>query len=122
MSKTNEEKFFELLKNYDRSELKAIDFFNKIVDIFHEPIQNVQSISFPRLVIQVDLAGDNSLAGALCQEFIQRDYMRHIGLLEPAEIVFSIKRVHSQVNLYKEINQVRDIFKIPEDKITIFMQ
>ena len=84
-------------------------------------MEQVQSISFPRMVIHIDLAGSNSLLGGLAEEFMKRGYMEHIGLLDPTEIVFAIKRVHIELNLYAEINKVRDILKIPENRITVFM-
>ncbi len=79
------------------------------------------SMEFPRMVVKVDLVGTNSLVGALCDELIKRNCIQDIGLLKPDEIVFEIKNVHPQVNLYDEIDKVRDLFKINETKITIFM-
>jgi len=83
--------------------------------------QEVVSISFPRMVIHVGLVGNNSLLGALCREFIAKNYMKHLGLLNPTEIVFVIKKVQPDVNLYAEINLVRDILKIDEKEITVFI-
>jgi hypothetical protein len=80
------------------------------------------SISFPRMVINVDLVGDFSLAGALAEKLIKARLMKHVGILHPEEIVFVIGRVQPGVNLYKELNSVRDIFKIDEKKITLFIK
>ncbi len=79
------------------------------------------SASFPRMVINVDMVGDNSLLGALFIALQEKGLLLDIGVLNPDEIVFVIKKVHGQVNLYNEINKVRDVLKIDEKKITVFM-
>lgn len=79
------------------------------------------SVNFPRMVITVNLVGHNSLLGALCERLIETGYIKNIGILKPDEIVFSIKKVHPEVNLYQELNDVRDILKIDEKKITLFI-
>lgn len=79
------------------------------------------SINFPRMVITIGLVGHNSLMGALCERLIEDKLIQDVGILNPAEIVFVIKKVHPEVNLYKELTDVRDIFKIDENKITIFI-
>lgn len=80
----------------------------------------VQSIKFPRMCITVNVVGDNSLCGALAIRLTEKGYINHIECLEPEEIVFVINKVMPEVNLYEEINKVRDIFKIDENKITVF--
>lgn len=86
-------------------------------------MKSEESIKLPRLVMHLDLVGTDSLVGKLTEEFIKRDCVQYVGLLkiEPVEIVFVIKKVHKEINLYKEINKVRDIFKIDEKNIIIFM-
>ncbi len=74
------------------------------------------------MIVRIELAGTNSLIGRLCEEFEKKDYLKHIGVLNPTEIVFVIKRVHKELNLYDEINKVRDIMKIDEKKITVFIE
>ena len=48
------------------------------------------SVSFPRLQVNVDYVGSNSLLGALCKKLIEKDLMKNIGVLDPEEIVFII--------------------------------
>lgn len=81
----------------------------------------VLSVEFPRMVVNVDIVGSNSLLGALTNKFIEAGLIENIGRLCPTEIVFVIKKVHQDINLYKEINLVRDILKIDEKKITVFI-
>lgn len=85
-------------------------------------MEQIQSIEFPRMVINVKVVGHNSLLGALALKFIENGYINHIGLLKPIEIVFVIKKVLAEVNLYDEINKVRDLMKIDEQRITVFME
>lgn len=73
------------------------------------------------MVITVNLVGHNSLLGALCERLIEANLIKDIGVLHPEEIVFSIKKAHPEVNLYKELNDVRDILKIDEKKITLYI-
>ena len=73
------------------------------------------------MVITVGLVGHNSLVGALCERLIEDKLIHDVGMLNPDEIVFSIKKVHPEVNLYKELNDVRDILQIDEKKITLFI-
>lgn len=87
-----------------------------------EEKQEIQSISFPRMVINVRVVGHNSLIGALTIRFIESEYINHIGLLKPDEIVFVIGSVLNEVNIYDEINKVRDLMKIDEKRITVFME
>ena len=84
-----------------------------------EPI--LQSVSFPRMVIKVDLVGHHSLIGGLCERLIDDKMIQNIGYLNPTEIVFVIKKVQPEVNLYKELMDVRDIFKIDAKKITLYV-
>jgi hypothetical protein len=84
--------------------------------------QQLESIEFPRMVVNVRVVGHNSLLGALALRFIENGYINHIGCLKPTEIVFVIKRVLEEVNLYDEINKVRDLMKIDENKITVFVE
>ncbi len=84
-------------------------------------MEKTEEISFPRMIINIDLAGTNSLIGGLCKELQNNDYLQHIGRLNPTEIVFVIKRVHKELNLYEEVNKVRDVLKIDEKKIIVFM-
>lgn len=79
------------------------------------------SVSFPRMVITVGLVGHNSLMGALCERLIEDGFIQDVGSLNPEEIVFKIKKVQPEVNLYKELNDVRDILKIDEKKITLYI-
>lgn len=83
---------------------------------------NVIEISFAKMTINVDLVGHNSLIGALCERFLQNDYMKHIGSLNPEQIIFVIKRVQPEVNMYEEMNKVRDILKIDEKKLTLLIR
>ncbi len=78
-------------------------------------------VSFPRMIITVDLVGTNSLAGALCVELIKNNLIQNIDVLNPDEIVFMLKSVHRDINLYEEINKVRDYLKIDEKKIVVIM-
>ena len=78
-------------------------------------------ISFPKIVVDIELAGSNSLLGGLCKVFREKDYLKYINVLNPDEIVFVIKKVHKELNLYHEINLVRDVFKIDEKKITVLI-
>ena len=73
------------------------------------------------MVITVGLVGHNSLMGALCERLIEDKLIQHVGNLDPEEIVFKIKKVQPEVNLYKELSDVRDILKIDEKKITLHM-
>ncbi len=82
----------------------------------------VVTIEFEKLIIRIALVGSNSLVGGLCMAFLKRDYMRHIGALVPEEICFKIKDIHPEINLYDEINKVRDMFKIDEKKITVYFE
>ncbi len=79
------------------------------------------SVNIPKMIISIELAGTNSLIGALCEELIKKDFMKDIGVLHPDEIVFIIKKVYPILNLYEEINKVRDILKIDEKKITVYV-
>ena len=81
-----------------------------------------QSVSFPKMTIRVNLVGDNSLVGALAVKIIEKDYMKHIGVLRPDEILFIIKQVHKGVNLYEELNRVKDVYKIDEKKIALLLE
>ena len=85
-----------------------------------EPITT--SVSFPRMIINVEYAGTNSLVGSLCVKLIENNHIRNVGVLHPDEIVFVINYIHPSLNLYEEINKVRDILKIPEDKITVHIE
>ena len=49
-------------------------------------------------------------------------HTRYRGILKPEEIVFIIKKVHKDVNVYAEINKVRDILNIEESKITVLIE
>ena len=60
--------------------------------------------------------------GALCEKLIEKDLMQHVGVLDPDEIVFVVKKVQPEVNLYQELNKVRDILKIEESKITLLFE
>ena len=77
------------------------------------------SVAFPKLTINVGLVGHNSLTGGLCETLIEKDLMKNLGVLQPEQIVFVIERVQSGVNLYDEVNKVRDLFKIDEKKIIV---
>ena len=85
-------------------------------------MKQVESIEFPMMVVNVRVVGHNSLVGALATKFIEAGYIEHIGRLNPTEIVFKIHTVVSEVNLYEEINKVRDFLKIDEKKITVFIE
>jgi hypothetical protein len=80
------------------------------------------SIEFPKITIKIEVAGTDSLLGALCTVFIARGFIKNIGVLEPDEIEFVIKRVHKDLDLYAEINKVRDILKIKEEKIKVTIE
>lgn len=85
----------------------------------------VLDISFPKIIINIDIVGSNSLLGALCVEFQKKGYLQHTntkGILKPDEIVFIVKKVHNGINLYSEINKVRDVLNIEEDKITVLIE
>lgn len=75
----------------------------------------------PAVTITIETVGTNSLLGALCKDFIDRKVIRDIGVINPDSITFIIKSVHYKVNLYDEINKVRDILKIPEGKISVII-
>jgi hypothetical protein len=86
---------------------------------------SVLSVEFPRITINVDVLGTNSLLGSLCIELQKMELLehtRHRGILKPEEIVFIIKKVHKDVNVYAEINKVRDILNIEESKITVLIE
>lgn len=85
-------------------------------------MKHLASVSFPRMIINVDLVGHNSLLGGLCEDLQERGHLKNVGVLRPAEIVFVIKKVHAGVNLYEELNKVRDVMKIDEKVITLFVQ
>ena len=85
-------------------------------------MEHLESVSFPRMAITVDYVGHNSLLGGFCRELQNRGHLRNVGALRPAEIVFVIKKVHDGVNLYDELNKVRDVLKIDEKVITLFIQ
>jgi len=78
-------------------------------------------VSFARMVIKVDYVGHNSLLGGFCQELQERGHLKNVGVLHPTEIVFVIKKLHAGVNLYEELNKVRDVMKIDEKVITLFI-
>lgn len=82
-------------------------------------MEQVLEVSFPALTIPVEVCGSNSLLGALCQELVKKDLLKNVGVLNPERITFVIQRVHKDINLYAEINKVRDELKIKESKINI---
>jgi hypothetical protein len=81
-----------------------------------------QIFGFPRMVVKVNLVGHNSLLGGLCVELQKKGYLKGVGFLYPEEIVFVIKKLQDEVNLYEELNKVRDVLKIDEKVITLFIQ
>lgn len=83
--------------------------------------QNIESIVIPRVVIHVEKVGHNSLLGALSAKFIKDGHIKHLEYLQPTEIVFVIKEVLPEVDLYKEINNVRDVMLVDEKKIKVFV-
>lgn len=83
---------------------------------------SVLEVSFPKITINVNVVGTNSLLGALCEEFIKRDLIKNVGVLKPEAIVFNIKRAYSDINLIEEINKVRDILKIDEKVISVYLE
>lgn len=84
-------------------------------------MNNKSQISFPRMVISVPLVGHNSLVGSLAEELIDKGLIKDVGILNPEEIVFVVKKILSEVDIYEELNKVRDLFKIDEKKITMLM-
>lgn len=80
----------------------------------------VESIVTPRIIIHIDKMGTNSLVGALCEELKNRDILKNVDVFKPTEIVFTIKETHRTLDVYKEINKVRDLLKIPEEKIIVY--
>lgn len=81
--------------------------------------KQLASVTLPRIVLHIDILGSNSLLGALGKEFIKRDCIQYVGRIHPTEIVFVLKKAHTLINIYEEINLVRDVLKIPEDKIIV---
>jgi hypothetical protein len=82
----------------------------------------IVSVTTPMIACSIDLVGDHSLVGAFAKELIERGWTKHVGLLNPSEVIFYIRRVQPGVNLYKELNAVRDIFKIDEKRITLVIR
>jgi len=81
----------------------------------------MMEITLPRIVINVELVGTNSLLGSLCRYFLENhpDCLKNIGVLNPEEIVFIIEKVAEDIDLHYEIRKVRDAFKIKENKIVV---
>ncbi len=79
------------------------------------------SVNFPLIIINIDRVGTNSLIGGLFQKLLEKDLVKDIGVLCPDEIVFRITSVHPDIDIYQEINAVRDMFKIEETKIKVFI-
>lgn len=79
-------------------------------------------IEIPAICIELDLVGDNSLTGAVCNYFKSKHWIKELQFIEPESVTFIIKRVHPNVNLYKEINAVRDLMNIEEEKIKVFIK
>lgn len=79
-------------------------------------------VYFPAMIIKVELVGHNSLLGALCEKLIEKNFIKDIGILDPEKIVFVIKQVQENVNIYEELNKVRDVLKINESKISLFVE
>ncbi len=80
------------------------------------------SVNIPRMTISVDYVATDTLVGALCVELVERNLIKDIGILDPTEIVFLINKAHPNVDLYSEINKVRDFMKIDEKKIIVFIK
>ncbi len=85
-------------------------------------MEHLVAVTLPRMIIKVDLVGHNSLLGGFCEELQKKGSLKNVGLLHPVELVFVIKKVHTGVNLYEEINRVRDVMKIDEKVITLFIE
>jgi hypothetical protein len=80
------------------------------------------SLVLPRLTIQVDHVGHNSLIGGVVNKLREMDMLKHIEDVGFTEVVFVIKGSHTDVNLYEEINKVRDDFRLQEKQITVFLK
>ena len=49
------------------------------------------------------------------------DMLHNLNVLKPDEIVFFVSKARHDVNLYEELNKVRDLLKIDESKIKLFI-
>ena len=79
-------------------------------------------VFIPLVTLSVGTVGSNSLIGGLTEYLRDTGHLQDIGLITFEAIHFNIKSVHPAVDIYAEINAVRDIFKIDEKKIKVFFQ
>lgn len=85
-------------------------------------IKIVESIIVPKITIEINYVGSNSLMGSLYEDLVNKDLVKHIGVLCPDEIVFEIKRAHPELDIYKELRDVSVLFKIPSNKIKLYLR
>lgn len=86
------------------------------------PEEVLVSVDIPKIVIDVEVVGSNSLLGALCKELSERNVLMNVNILHTEKLVFNIHRVHPEVNIYEELNAVRDFLKMEEKRIQIFVR
>lgn len=92
----------------------------EIHSLYQQPV--LLSVTLPSVVIRVDKVGTNSLIGALAQYLRERDCLQHLGQIESPEIMFKVKNVHPDVDLYEELNLVRRMLKVDERIIKLIIE
>lgn len=71
--------------------------------------------------VVIQTAGDNSLLGGVLQKLLKKG-ISDLTLLTIEQIFFEIEHVHPDVNLYDEINTVRDTFRMKEEDIRVHIR
>ena len=81
---------------------------------------NQRESEIATIVVDVSVVGHNSLIGSLAARLIEDGHIQDIEYLKMKKVVFNVKKILPEIDLYREINNVKNLTPLKEDNISVY--